>query len=137
VQVMKNTFLHLITALVALTFARVVVEPLLQRDLQLVNTTELSTGNNGIAFDTDGTTKAPPLDSVQLGGPYDPYNIAPVQVVEQYKIKGSFLGCLLDATDENAGNAWPDPLARTPMSASSRWSGTLESKCVSYINSLY
>lgn len=34
--------------------------------------------------------------------------------------------CLMEATDKEAGQSWPDPLGRLPYSASSAWRGTLE-----------
>jgi hypothetical protein len=72
-------------------------------------------------------------NNVQLSGQYDRNNIAFIQDVGRYAAKGSWLGCLVDATDGDAGKAWPDPWNRTPKSATSRWSGTLESRCGSYI----
>lgn len=47
---------------------------------------------------------------------------------EKYWQKGNNLGCLLDATDENAGRIWPTYLNRNPPSISSPWQGMLQGK---------
>jgi hypothetical protein len=59
---------------------------------------------------------------------FDINDIATPEEWLKYVRKGSLLGCLLDMSDEKAGVAWPDPLGRTPKSASSQWVGTLECK---------
>jgi hypothetical protein len=59
---------------------------------------------------------------------FDINDIATPEEWQRYVGKGGFLGCLLDMSDEKAGEAWPDPLGRTPKSASSQWVGTLERK---------
>lgn len=66
--------------------------------------------------------------SLQAAGEWDPRHLATEEEWNMYRSKGSWLGCLLDATDEAAGKAWPDPYSRVPMSASSPWKGTLESE---------
>jgi len=61
-------------------------------------------------------------DLVQSAG-WKPDMVASPAEIQKYASKGGFLHCLLDMTDENAGNAWP---GRTPPSVSSPWKGTLE-----------
>jgi hypothetical protein len=56
----------------------------------------------------------------------DPNEVASDALFEKHRAKGHWLGYLLDATDEGAGKGWPDPHARTPKSARSIWTGTLQ-----------
>ncbi|KAH7070648.1 hypothetical protein BKA63DRAFT_393228, partial [Paraphoma chrysanthemicola] len=48
---------------------------------------------------------------------WDPKEIANDAEVQKYQEKGSWLGCLMDASDEAGGKMWPDPFSRTPKSA--------------------
>jgi hypothetical protein len=63
---------------------------------------------------------------VEVAANWDPNQIARDAEATKYQVKGNRLTCLLGATDEGAGNAWPDSLNRTPKSARSTWPGTLE-----------
>jgi hypothetical protein len=74
---------------------------------------------NGFASGRDGPMPAP----VPQLAVWDPNDIATAEVYEQYRAKGSFLGCLIDASDLNAGKAWYGVL----RSVASDWKGTLES----------
>jgi len=65
-----------------------------------------------------------PLGTVQTAG-WDPNDVADPADYERFRAKGAWLGCLSRATDEEAGNAWPDPLNRTPKSARAPWTGEL------------
>lgn len=73
------------------------------------------------------------------GGTWDPNDLATQETLTYYEEKGAWLNCLLEMTDGVAGQAWPDPLGRTPASASSQWKGTLQSKChpFNYCHMLY
>ncbi|KAH9863562.1 hypothetical protein J1614_009494 [Plenodomus biglobosus] len=57
---------------------------------------------------------------------WDPNDVATPEELTRYATKGSAMRCLMEATDKEAGQSWPDPLGRTPYSASSAWRGTLE-----------
>ncbi|OAK93794.1 hypothetical protein IQ06DRAFT_204231, partial [Phaeosphaeriaceae sp. SRC1lsM3a] len=63
---------------------------------------------------------------------WDPEESATNENWIKYKKKGAWLGCLLDATDEEAGKAWPNFLNRNPPSISSEWQGTLESELATW-----
>ncbi|CBX97537.1 hypothetical protein LEMA_P089460.1 [Plenodomus lingam JN3] len=67
----------------------------------------------------------PSLVSVKA---WDPNRVATNEQLAHFATKGSALRCLMEATDAEAGRSWPDPLGRTPYSASSAWKGTLENE---------
>lgn len=125
-EAMKINSILLVTALVQSAFGRV-VEQLVQRDCQQDNGTHLLTGPADTVIGATGGSKASSSNPVHIAARYDPNIVASAQEVARYTAKGNWLGCLLEATDENAGKAWPDPLGRTPKSASSQWVGTLKS----------
>jgi hypothetical protein len=90
----------------------------------------LTLGNGSLLLDNDSKVLAhkfygSPIAPVQVASPYDPNKFASEDEIAKYQPKGAWLSCLLDMTDEEAGKAWPDPLGRTPKSASSQWRGTL------------
>lgn len=99
--------------------------------LELLHGISVLIPNNGsLLLDKDSKVLADkfygsPIAPVQVAGPYDPNKFASEEEIAKYGPKGAWLGCLLDMTDEEAGKAWPDPLGRTPKSASSQWRGTL------------
>jgi hypothetical protein len=87
--------------------------------------------NLQLGIKTTGSKSPPAFDVVQIAGSgWDPTNVAIPEAWEKYAGKGSWLDCLFAMSDEEAGTAWPDPLGRTPKSASSQWTGTLESKSI-------
>lgn len=86
--------------------------------LQHVNATKLGAGHGN---------PAPNLD-VQTAGSWDPTDFSTPEEFDYYREKGHWLQCLLMMTDEEAGNALPDPFGRTPKSASSQWQGPLWSE---------
>jgi hypothetical protein len=63
---------------------------------------------------------------VQIASSWDPHDVATEADAEPYRAKGSWLGCLLEMTDEEAGKAWGK--GKAPNTARGLWSGTLESK---------
>lgn len=67
------------------------------------------------------------VPGAQIAALWDPEESATNENWIKYKKKGAWLGCLLDATDGEAGKAWPNLLNRNPPSISSEWQGTLES----------
>jgi hypothetical protein len=95
----------------------------------------LSNDNSSLNFDepngaslrfNKGTVPAP--DVVQGASDivsWDPKGISDDAEVQKYQEKGNWLGCLMDASDAQAGLMWPDPFGRTPKSARSPWAGTL------------
>jgi hypothetical protein len=100
----------------------------LERNVSVINHARLPVDDLKLSIEAIDSKSITPSDSVQLAAIWDPENIAHEEDWEKYVIKGGWLGCLLDATDEDAGKAWPDPLRRTPKSASSQWKGTLGGK---------
>jgi hypothetical protein len=70
---------------------------------------------------------------VQIGAFWDPAESATNEDWLKYQRKGAWLGCLLDATDENAGKAWPNFLNRNPPSIKGEWAGTSERTYIEHI----
>lgn len=66
----------------------------------------------------DDTPPAPDPPLAEVPG-WDKDNIAAQPEAYAKSTKGHFATCLLKATDEEAGKAWPDPYKRTPKSAHS------------------
>lgn len=64
-------------------------------------------------------------DLVQTAG-WNPDDVASPAEIQKFAGKGGFLRCLLDMTDTNAGQAWPNPANGPLPSVSSPWKGTLE-----------
>jgi hypothetical protein len=72
------------------------------------------------------STSSPGSSTLVARALFDANNVATDAMFEKQRAKGHFLGCLLVATDEAAGKGWPDPYGRTPKSAKSIWTGTLQ-----------
>ncbi|KAI8933919.1 hypothetical protein NX059_009612 [Plenodomus lindquistii] len=62
-----------------------------------------------------------PSSAIQVAADWDPNEVATPAEIQEFASKGNRMRCLLDMTDALAGKEWPDPLGRTPASASSPW----------------
>ncbi|KAF2824630.1 hypothetical protein CC86DRAFT_407797 [Ophiobolus disseminans] len=126
----KIAIAFLALGLLALVSGRVPHHRSLERSAVLVNDswppvqgrTEYPAGHGGIKSDSAGMVQ------IVARAIWDPSKIATNELDAVHQGKGGWLGCILDATDENAGKMWPDPLSRTPKSASSQWADMLETE---------
>jgi hypothetical protein len=121
-----------------LTLGRVASSISLDLEFAQINTYHLPDQEADGSFVAPAGFEAPKLSipsTVQVAGEWDPNDVATASEWVRFLQRGKWMGCLLPATDEEAGKAWPDPLNRTPKSASSSWHGTLQSEQSSTINS--
>jgi hypothetical protein len=92
---------------------------------------EVLVHNLNISAKASGNAASPPSNGIQIAALWDPNRFISEEDMAGFQAKGSWLTCLLDATDENAGKAWPDPYNRVPKSARSQWTGSLACKLTS------
>jgi hypothetical protein len=105
--------------------------PSIERNGSITHRAGLPVDNFKFSAEIVGSKSPPGPDVVQVAGStWDPKNFATPEAWEKYAGKGGWLNCLFAMGDEEAGAAWPDPLGRTPKSASSQWVGTLESEYI-------
>jgi hypothetical protein len=124
---MKLTTLSLAAELLNLVTGLVPGNISVKRNISITHRAELLVDDLKLSIETGSGQAIPSPKDVQTAAKWDPENLANEADIFKYVTKGRWLGCLLDANDEDAGKAWPDPLGRTPKSASSQWTGTLES----------
>jgi hypothetical protein len=124
-QILTSTWFS--TSISGLLFSNSSIE----RNVSITHHAGLPVDNLKFSAETVGSKSPPGPDVVQIAGStWDPKNFATPEAWEKYAGKGGWLNCLFAMSDEEAGAAWPDPLGRTPKSASSQWVGTLEGKYV-------
>lgn len=56
---------------------------------------------------------------------WDPNNLASDKLMKDYKVKGKWLGCIVDANEKSAGKMF-NPSNRNPPTAASPFTGTLD-----------
>jgi hypothetical protein len=109
--------------------------PSIERNGSITHRAGLPVDNFKFSAEIVGSKSPPGPDVVQVAGStWDPKNLATPEAWEKYAGKGGWLNYLFAMSDEEAGAAWPDPLGRTPKSASSQWVGTLESEYIDMEN---
>ncbi|KAH5710570.1 hypothetical protein HBI20_177700 [Parastagonospora nodorum] len=122
---MKIKLLFLVAALAALAIASA-SEHLFSGIVVVKNDTKPTARRVPGLFDrlkirTDGSPDdtPPPDPPLEVVNGWDKNDIAAQPEADAKAAKGHFATCLLKATDEEAGKAWPDPYKRTPKSARS------------------
>lgn len=129
-RVMNIPLLFLVAALAAFDIANA-YEQLLSDTVAVKNDTKPPAQRipgpfEGLEIRADGSPDdTPPPDPPSEAVPgWDKDDIAAQPEADAKAAKGHFATCLLKATDEEAGKAWPDPYKRTPKSARSPFKPT-------------